>query len=141
MLFRSGCFMINIFGKQNASAAAKKLDTKKELRKKKAAKGQVCVAAKSVKKKMDPNASRLQQMGNVEKSKNKKLSKRLVSLKLKHLNFVVPILLFINQKYIDHPPKTQASSEFSQSHSLNSVKRNQIQVVDSKKVVKYMVFY
>ena len=72
--------MINIFGKQNASAAAKKLDTKKELRKKKAAKGQVCVAAKSVKKKMDPNASRLQQMGNVEKSKNKKLSKRLVSL-------------------------------------------------------------
>ena len=108
--------MINIFGKQNASAAAKKLDTKKELRKKKAAKGQVCVAAKSVKKKMDPNASRLQQMGNVEKSKNKKLSKRLVSLKLKHLNFVVPILLFVNQKYIDHPPKTQASSEFFQSH-------------------------
>ena len=83
--------MINIFGKQNASAAAKKLDTKKELRKKKAAKGQVCVAANSVKKKMDPNASRLQQMGNVEKSKNKKLSKRLVSLKLKHLDFVVPI--------------------------------------------------
>lgn len=41
--------MVKIFGKQNAGAAARKLDTKKELRKKKAARGQVAVAANSVK--------------------------------------------------------------------------------------------
>lgn len=41
--------MVNIFGKQNPSGAKKQLDTKKEMKKKRAAKGQGAVATKSVK--------------------------------------------------------------------------------------------
>ena len=43
-----GCFMVRIFGKQNSGTTQRK-DTKKELRKKKAAKGQVACSSNSVK--------------------------------------------------------------------------------------------
>lgn len=47
--FSEGCFMVQLYGKQNASPVTRQLDTKKELRKKKAGRGLVTCKATTVK--------------------------------------------------------------------------------------------